>query len=87
MLKRQKHADIPGTGIQGANESDQEQGPERRHAGKGQSGAEHEQRRTKEEAPVMEAMPPGSDGQRGECRTQQGGRTQDAYIQRPKAQR
>jgi hypothetical protein len=87
MFVGQKDADIPGTRIQGTDESDQEQGQECRQGGKGESGPQHQQRGTQQQVPVMEAMAPGPHRQGGECRTQQGRRTQDADIQGAETER
>src|SRR6185369_10135682 len=50
-------------------------------------GTQHEQRRSEQEVPLVEAIAPGAHGQGGQSRPEQGGGAQNAYLQCSEAKR
>jgi hypothetical protein len=88
MLQRQEHADIAGTGIERADEGDQQQRPEGGKVGEQQPGGDHQQGRGQQHPAVVEAVAPWApSSQVASGRTQQGGGAQHAHLPCAQAQR
>ena len=87
MLERQEHADIARTGIDGAEEGDDQQWPERGDARETQPGGEHEQRSAEQQRLLGPAMTDGPDRQRRQRGTREGCRAEQSDVELPEAER
>ena len=86
LLDRQKHADVPGGRVQGADEGHHEQRPERRQAGEADSRRRHQGRSGEQHALAPEAMTPETDHEGQQRRADERGGDRRADAQRREAE-
>ncbi len=87
VFQRHEQADVAGTGIESAEESDQQQRPKGRLGGEGEAGEGHEQGRREEQTPMLKTMAPGAHRQGGRGGAQQSGAGEEAYLPSIETQR
>jgi hypothetical protein len=87
VLERQEYADIPGIGIDGAHERDDQQQPECGQAGEGEAGGCHQQGGAEQQSPMVDLMSPGANRHRCQCGTQQRCGTDQPHRPGAEAQR
>jgi hypothetical protein len=81
VLKRQEDADISAARIQRSHERHHQQGPERRQAGESKTGQHHQHGCSHQQASQREAVPPATDGQRGDGRAAERRRAEQAHFE------
>jgi hypothetical protein len=86
VLERQEDADVPGRGVHGAEEADDQQRPQLAREGEAEAGGQHDRAGRKQQGAAGEAVGDGAEDQGAAGGAEQRGGDDGADLQRGKSE-